>query len=747
MTPERFCRIQTLFSAAVELDVHERSAWLREQCGDDSELFDAVQELLSYDQTRTLVVDHSAALITTRRNESTVRNRSLTLFEALSPKTLMFVGALAALVPLLISGAVIRSVLDGYRAEMRATSLVNLVNAKSAAITAWLTREQQISQSWADNEEVRRLVLELNQQVSTAAMNDLEQREVILATQQRLKDELQMLAGQPIRFAVWNRSLLTIADWSGNAAVLATGVTPDGAKRLTEVFDEGSSVAVIGPQERITTQYQSMPTKPMIAVFVRVTDTSGQPMAVMMVASPRIEEELSDFIHLTRGDGVSIAQDAGVFIFNQAGMLLMDSPYDSQLKKLGLLPDQPDAYSAKTLVLRDPGRKLNFGTKPPEPRAALPLTKMAGLAVTGQSGFDVTGYRDVRGVIVEGAWKWLDDFKLGIGIEIERNTIHPSWWVAKVESLAIIGLLGLSLGLAIFAWMTIRKLNRELEQLQRIGPYVLEKEVGRGGMGRVFKARHDLLKRPTAIKVLHDELVDERSIARFKREAQLVARLEHPNTVMVYDFGVNQRQQFYLVMEWIEGETLDARVRRAGPLDVELTVHVLGQITASLQEAHSLGLIHRDLKPQNVMLTERAGESNFVKVLDFGLARELAPAATDSSRTSLTGEGWIAGTPRYMSPERWNPLAEPTTAIDWFALGCLGFLMLTGREAISGNTVAEIAKNATDAMPAQPSLHGTQSVPPWLDDLIMRCTQADPAKRIQTAEEVFSYLKQASTLS
>ncbi len=744
MNPERFRRIQSLFSEAVELDTDQREAWLQEQCGDDSELLDAVHQLLSYDRSHTLVVNAAAAYDTTVRNRSTVRNTPRSFVDALPPRTLFIIGALAALIPLMICGAIIRSILDGYREEMRATSLVNLVNAKSAAITAWLSREQQIAQTWADNPEIRQLIVDLNQRVTSESASDPSVRETMREKEQQLGAELNALAGGPIRFAAWNRSLVTIADWSGDPDVMGASVTPDGAKRLTEVFQHGSLVAVIGSQDRITANYSQMPSKPIIAVFARVSDKQGTPIAVLMIANPQIEEELSDFIHITRGDGVSIAEDAGVFVFNQTGTLLLDSPYDEQLKMLGLLDKQREVYSAKNLVLRDPGFKLTPGTRLPEPRSAWPLTKMARMAIAGQSGYDVDGYRDVRGVLVAGAWKWLDKFQFGIGVEIERNTIHPSWWVAKVESLVIIGLIGLSLGLATFAWLTVRRLKREMQQAQRIGPYLLEQEIGRGGMGCVFKARHDLLKRPTAIKLLHREHTDETSIARFKREAQLAARLEHPNTVLVYDFGVNQSQQFYLVMEWIDGETLDRRIRRVGKLPIGLTAHILRQIASSLQEAHGLGLIHRDLKPQNVMITKRAGEADFVKVLDFGLARELSPGATTGTALTLTSEGVVAGTPRYMSPERWNASSELTTAVDWFAFGCLGFYMLTGREAIAGETIAEIARQVSQSLPVKPSQHSSDVIPAWLDELIVRCTLPNPGERIQAADEVLSILASQS---
>jgi eukaryotic-like serine/threonine-protein kinase len=239
------------------------------------------------------------------------------------------------------------------------------------------------------------------------------------------------------------------------------------------------------------------------------------------------------------------------------------------------------------------------------------------MARNGQPGVDVDGYRDVRGVTVAGAWTWLPEYEFGIGIEADLHALEPEMWLAKLQSWALFGLLSLSLATIAYSFFAFRRLRATMLAQSQIGPYVLEELVGEGGMGQVYKAHHELLKRPTAIKVLRPDLVDAATCTRFQREAQLAARLEHPNTVNVFDFGISHESQFYLVMEWIEGETLDRLVNREHCVAPQRAIHLLRQIAASLREAHSIGLIHRDLKPQNVMVTQRAGEADVVKVLDF----------------------------------------------------------------------------------------------------------------------------------
>src|SRR5207244_1555940 len=184
-------------------------------------------------------------------------------------------------------------------------------------------------------------------------------------------------------------------------------------------------------------------------------------------------------------------------------------------------------------------------------------------------------------------------------------------------------------------------LRRSVARARRLGQYELLEKIGEGGMGVVYRAEHEMLRRPTAIKLLPPQGAGELSLRRFEREAQLTARLTNPHTVSIYDYGRTPEGAFYYVMEYLEGVDLDRLVREEGPLPPGRVVHILRQVCESLAEAHGAGLIHRDIKPANIVLSERGGISDFAKVLDFGLVKEV----DESDGAKLTHEDVVAGTP------------------------------------------------------------------------------------------------------
>ncbi len=194
-----------------------------------------------------------------------------------------------------------------------------------------------------------------------------------------------------------------------------------------------------------------------------------------------------------------------------------------------------------------------------------------------------------------------------------------------------------------------KKLRLVWEESERFGQYTLEEKVGAGGMGAVYKARHALLRGPTAVKILRSHEVSKDSAARFEREVQLTSRLSHPNTIAIYDYGHTPEGDFYYAMEYIDGLSLDRLVKRFGPIGEARAIHILCQACASLREAHDAGLVHRDVNPGNIMICRRAGEYDVVKVLDFGIVKDVG---ADDPSPALTGKHAYPGTPLYMSPEQ-----------------------------------------------------------------------------------------------
>jgi serine/threonine-protein kinase len=292
-------------------------------------------------------------------------------------------------------------------------------------------------------------------------------------------------------------------------------------------------------------------------------------------------------------------------------------------------------------------------------------------------------------------------------------------------------LLSAALGFATHALRTIAGLRKQIAAAHQVGQYTLEEKLGEGGMGVVYKARHTLLRRPTAVKLLRATGDDEhrRALARFRREVEQTSRLTHPNTIAIYDYGHTPDGVFYYVMEYLDGVTLEQLVRRDGPLPAARVVHVLRQVTAAIREAHEAGLVHRDLKPANVMLCFRGGEPDFAKVLDFGLVKKVDMGVTSEVSTA----GGIIGTPIFLAPEQLVAPDKVDARADLYAIGGLAYWMLTGRTAVDGPTMVAVMTEVLTKVPEPPSKLAKHPVPASLDALVLRCLAKSASDRFPTA--------------
>jgi len=280
-------------------------------------------------------------------------------------------------------------------------------------------------------------------------------------------------------------------------------------------------------------------------------------------------------------------------------------------------------------------------------------------------------------------------------------------------------------------------LRREIRQARQLGQYTLEEKLGEGGMGVVYRARHAMLRRPTAVKLLKPERVGEAALHRFEREVQLTAGLSHPNTVSVFDYGRTPDGIFYYAMEYLDGLTLEEVVAGDGPQDAPRVAHVLRQVLGALAEAHGIGLVHRDVKPGNVVLCERGGVPDVAKVLDFGLVKEL------ESDTGLSLEGALLGTPLYLAPEAIrSPAADPRA--DIYSVGAVGYFLLTGAHVFEGRTVIEICSQHLHAAPVPPSRRLGRAVPEAIEAWVLACLEKDPARRPRSAAEAAAALESAA---
>ncbi|MEL6543608.1 MAG: protein kinase [Myxococcota bacterium] len=278
------------------------------------------------------------------------------------------------------------------------------------------------------------------------------------------------------------------------------------------------------------------------------------------------------------------------------------------------------------------------------------------------------------------------------------------------------------------------KIDAAVSHARKLGQYTLEKRIGRGGMGEVYRAKHALLRRPTAIKLLRPQSSDPDALERFEREVQMTARLTHPNTIAVYDYGRTDEGVFYYAMEYLNGLSVRQMVKRFGPVNEARAIHLLRQVAGSLEEAHQAGLVHRDVKPANIFVTERGGQRDFVKVLDFGLVER-----TDAEKSDR-GRRLIVGTPAYMAPEVIRDPDQLSPLVDIYSFGCLAYYLLTGSPVFRGDDNRSIYKKQMEDPPAPPSSRLKNPLSQELEQLVLRCLRKAPSERPRSMRELIGAL-------
>ncbi len=299
----------------------------------------------------------------------------------------------------------------------------------------------------------------------------------------------------------------------------------------------------------------------------------------------------------------------------------------------------------------------------------------------------------------------------------------------------------------------IQVMRVEAYEAKQLGQYRLTDKIGAGGMGEVWKAEHQLLARPAAIKLVKPEMLDAKTadearttLGRFEREAQATALLRSVHTIDIYDFGITDDGVFYYVMELLDGLDFENLVKQFGPLSAARTVYLLRQACDSLAEAHEHGLVHRDIKPANLFACRMGRAYDFVKILDFGLVKS-DPQQGPANAESLTVEGMTAGTPAFMSPEQ--VLSKPylDDRSDIYSLGCVAFWMLTGQYMFDGDNAMEVAVHQVNTEPPSPSERTEVPVPADLEEVLLACLRKDPNRRPASAAALAEMLAKCESAS
>ncbi len=302
--------------------------------------------------------------------------------------------------------------------------------------------------------------------------------------------------------------------------------------------------------------------------------------------------------------------------------------------------------------------------------------------------------------------------------------------------------------LALIPARIIHTMGQDVNRARDLGSYNLGALLGKGGMGEVYRASHRMLAREAAVKLIRPETLGDadtakRAIGRFQLEAKATANLHSPYTINLYDFGVTDEGAFYYVMELLDGYDCDTLVRQFGPLSPERTIHLLRQACRSLWDAHRSGLIHRDIKPANIYVCHYGHDYDYIKVLDFGLVKE--SGGERKGEAPLTVANTLTGTPAFMAPEMLLDKSDVDGRSDLYALGCVGYWLLTGEMVFERDTPVKMLAAHLQEAPVPPSKRTELELPAGLDEIILTCLEKAPENRPENAAALEALLAKCDT--
>lgn len=640
----------------------------------------------------------------------------------------IWLGPLCTTLVLVITAFWVRAKVDDEIERQLTGELQSILNADVTALELWLESQSSNARLIAQDATVRQSI----EAMLNAAGKDPTTAELLRAPEasQVHQAVAPLLQAQGyVAYVVIDRQDRIVAATS--PGLVGQKALPSYTSFVSKALTEGATVSrPFMPVVPLVDEFGvSSPDVPAMYAAARIPAANPKAQAVAVIGLRiRPEKEFTRILNLGR------LNDTGeTYAFDKQGVMLSESRFDRQLMEIGLIPDRKSSHSVLTVEIRDPGVDLRTGQRPSKRRDELPLTHMVREALAKGAGVNVTGYRDFRGVEVVGAWKWLPEYGIGVATEIERSEAYQPVWMLKIAFAILIGLLAVAtaafLGVTYLADRLDRGMQRAALAAKQLGQYSLEEKIGQGAMGSVYRGHHAMLQRPTAVKLLDPSMTTQMNVARFEREVRLTSQLNHPNTIVVYDYGRTPNDVFYFAMEYLEGFSLGALVKRFGPQPDGRVIHILRQMCGSLDEAHRLGLIHRDIKPENIMLTRRGGLPDFAKLLDFGVAK----AISGPEQQNLTTAGLHVGTPLYMSPESIKEPESAGSSTDLYSLGAVGYYLLTGTPVFDSGHMLEVLRQHVEVAPQPPSERLGKPICDELEALILQCLAKSPADRPPSA--------------
>lgn len=606
-------------------------------------------------------------------------------------------------------------------AQLAAQNLRTLITSEVAVIDAWVGEKRLNVQRWAADERVvavaERLLARaaLGEAALQAACGGADGEELVAAIdllRQRDAAAVVHLIGPDGRIIAARSGAKCGRQLSAEQREVFAPVFA-GAVRFTASLASVDRVGWADPGGQ-----------PKVWIAAPVVNAAGEAIAVLDIGKPAAERFSQLF------EAARFGTTGEAYAFDRRGRLLTESRFRESLVNSGRL--NPGQSAILSLRLSEPD----------DDNGTPPLSRLIGIALaarrdgTTRQGELLEPYINYLGDRVVGSWRWLDDYGFGIAVEVsEAEAFAP---LARLNT--VFAVLGLMVGLAVFGLVvTLLRMQRMARQVQaatQVGNYELFEEIGQGGVARVYRAQHRLLKRPTAVKIIQLHQSTDELLARFDREVRLCSQLMHPNTIEIFDYGRTPDGLPFYAMELLDGATAQQLVERSGPFAAARAVHLLRGIAGSLAEAHDRGLVHRDVTPANVMLCRKGGLYDVPKLLDFGLIKDTRGEHTRDLTRALR----VLGTPAYMAPERIERPGSADYRSDLYALGAVAYFLLTGRAPSEGSTDLSLAYHVVHTVPAPVETVAAQPVPIELARLVTACLAKRPEDRPQSAAQMSEVL-------
>jgi eukaryotic-like serine/threonine-protein kinase len=698
-------RAKEIFGKLVELPREVQAKELEKLCAGDPHLRHEVGSLLDFHTARSLMAEPPKPKIRNRSTLSTTRLRKSWLQRAFAylPILSLILLLTAAILPLTMYISAQVELNNKFVIEQKLNSVIA---ERSLQLDAWFTDKRSELQAVASKPPIQEQLLR----------SEVDSNEI----QRTIEESLASSA----TFCLWDKQMRLLSRTQvATEGKEIPGWTPF---RCADLMSAANGKLIV----RIPVPGQFTLPPPLkngdVTMFCPVRSAAGEVVATLVIQSPLFGKSFDELVSKWNAKLETI-EAFDTYVVDFKGHLLSLNRFPEQLRQLSELVRERSNTELKSnesrsklnvqdILIRDPGKNLLDGEVPETHPANWQLTRSVQGIVDAQNGTSSEGYRNYMGQTVVGSWRYLPSDNLGIVVELPRQSAFK--YVADINrSLTVLlGLctLGTLIGVVVI-WP-----RRATRDLRTVGPYKIQELLGEGGMGKVYLAEHSLLCRPTAIKILSGEIADLSVLMRFEREVQLASQLTHPNTISIYDFGRNEEGLFYYAMEYIDGGHIGQLVEFDGPLPAGRCIYLIRQLCFALREAHLAGVVHRDIKPQNVMLCDRGGEPDFIKLVDYGLVKAFAPGVSDfTSHTNV-----ILGTPRFMAPERLQSpwLADPR--VDIYSIGGMLYFMLTADlpPLVTPTGSQESAQFGVETLDLK---HG--AIP--FSDLLSQCMSCDPAIR------------------